>query len=143
MKSNNKHNFHLNKIQSTNTCQQIITITHLTSLKWTYRYFNNYLTKIKEITKNINFIITHLELTCTRQKNWKVWNFFSSTRPHSCSSLAEQKKYFLQTYTGDSLSCSLCLRWGVEDLDFAFFLIFFFQFFLASTLTLPSSSFFF
>ena len=67
------------------------------------------ITSTNKRKKILIFIPIHLWLTCTWQKNWKVWNFVSHTRPHSCSSLAEQKKYFLQTYTGDSLSLSLSL----------------------------------
>ena len=92
--------------------------------------YNNYTFRIFKMNTNILiitstnkrekkiliFILIHLWLTCTWQKNWKVWNFVSHTRPHSCSSLAEQKKYFLQVYTGDSLSLSLALSVSIEAL---------------------------
>ena len=76
------------------------------------------ITSTNKRKKILIFIPIHLGLTCTWKKNWKVWNFVSPTWPHSCSSLAKQKKSSLQTYTSDSLSLSLSLslRWGVEDL---------------------------
>ena len=83
------------------------------------------ITSTNKRKKILIFIPIHLWLTCTWQKNWKVWNFVSHTRPHSYSSLAEQKKYFLQTYTGDSLSLSLSVEalrtWTLHSSSFSSF----------------------
>ena len=113
----------------------ILTITSTNQAKKTIISTN------KREKKNLIFIPMHLGLTCTRQKKLKSLKLcLSHTPPHSCSSLvvAKQKKYFLQTYTGDSLSLALSV--SVEDLGFAFFFFFFFQFFLFAFSLLQSFS---
>ena len=70
----------------------------------------------KREKKIIIFIPIHLGLTCTWKKNWKVWYCLSHTATQLQQSCKTEKIFLTDLHKWLSLSRSLCLRWGVEDL---------------------------